>query len=135
MARTSATMAISATIGIIVIVVVIGLACVSQGEFRDAMVYQTEQQLLTIAKTTARSVEGFVTMHAEALQTMARDSLLQKERQTAVSHALAEPGYGRLELFYEVHKKDVDAICLLDAQGMLLHRSPPRKGTGSEGRK
>ncbi|MDY6954775.1 MAG: PAS domain S-box protein, partial [Thermodesulfobacteriota bacterium] len=135
MARASATMAISATIGIIIIVVVIGLACVSQGEFRDAMVYQTEQQLLTIAKTTARSVEGFVTMHAEALQTMARDTLLQKERQRAVSHALAEPGYGRLELFYEVHKKDVDAICLLDGQGMLLHRSPPRKGTGSEGRK
>jgi len=134
-AKAPVTMVISTAIGIVVIVVVIGLAYVSQGEFKDAMVYQTEQQLLAIAQTTARSVEGFVTMHSDALQTMARDTLLQADKQTAISHDLAALGYSRLELFYEVHKKDVDAIFLLDAQGMLLHRSPPREGNGSEHRK
>jgi len=129
------TVAIGIVIGAVVIAVVLGLAYVSQREFRDTMVYQTEQQLLTIAKATARSVEGFVTLHSEALQTMAQETLFQAEKGTAASRDLADLGYSRLELFYEVHKNDVDAIRLLDARGDLLHRSPPRKGSGSEGRK
>ncbi|MDY6836387.1 MAG: ATP-binding protein [Thermodesulfobacteriota bacterium] len=135
MIRTSVTVAIGIVIGVVVIAVVLGLAYVSQREFRDTMVYQTEQQLLTIAKATARSVEGFVTLHSEALQTMAQETLLQAEKGTATSRDLADLGYSRLELFYEVHKNDVDAICLFDARGVMLHRSPPWQGNGSEGRK
>jgi PAS domain S-box-containing protein len=135
MTKASKTLAIGIVIGVVVIVIVMALAYISQREFKEAMVYQTEQQLLTIAKTTARSVEAFVTLHSEALQSMARDTLLQPEKGAAVAPSAADRDYSRLELFYQVHKKDVDAICLLDGQGMLLHRSPPLKGSGSGGGK
>jgi PAS domain S-box-containing protein len=127
--RPSAAVVMSYLVGLVVIIVVVGLASVSQREFRDTIVYQTQQQLLTIAKTTARSVEDFITIHSEALHAIGRDTLLREERESRVSHDVLVPDYSGLDLFYEVHKKDIDAICLLDAHGVLLHRCPA--GTGN----
>ena len=75
----STKIAISTIVGSVVIIGVICLAYLSQREFRETMVSQTQQQLLTIARTTAASVGELIVTHSEALQTISRDMLLQEE--------------------------------------------------------
>ncbi len=122
--RLSMKVAISIIVSLTTIIAIISVAYLSHTQFKDTMVSQTLQQLLTIAKSTARSVEGFITLHSEALQTISRDTLLQEEIGRRASHNVSGPEHSRLEVFYEVHKKDVEAICLLDSNGIILHRYP-----------
>ena len=46
--------------------------------FEEIVVYQTQQQLLTVAKTTAGRLEEFVTEHAETLKTISLNPALKE---------------------------------------------------------
>jgi PAS domain S-box-containing protein len=116
--------AITIIVSLTTIIVFIYVAYLSHIQFKDTMVFQTQQQLLTIARTTVRSVEEFITLHSEALQTISRDTLLREEIGRRTLNDVSKPEYSRLEVFYEVHKKDIEAICLLDSNGIILHRYP-----------
>ena len=120
----SAKVAISTMAGVALIIVIIYLAYLSQKEFEQTMVSQTQQQLLTIAKATARSLEGFITDHAEALKAVSMNPLFQKEVHEKIIHDKPHTEFCPIKNFYEVHEKDVDALTLLDVNGVMLHRHP-----------
>jgi PAS domain S-box-containing protein len=90
--------------------------------FRATMVSQTQHQLLTIAKATARSVEEFLSMHSETLQAIARDTLAWEQGEGKTSSLVRGGKFDHLAMFYEVRNKDVDAIRLLDSGGVVLCR-------------
>ncbi len=52
--------AMSAMAGVAVIIAIMYLAHLSQKEFEETVVSQTQQQLLTIAKSTAKGLEHFI---------------------------------------------------------------------------
>ncbi|MBW1896412.1 MAG: cache domain-containing protein, partial [Deltaproteobacteria bacterium] len=126
--KTWRKVAVLAIAPLAVIIVVVCLAYLSQIKFRERMVFQTQQQLLTIARTTARSVNEFIAAHSEALQTVARDTLLQEEKGGKILRFLRRAEYSPLEAFYDIHKKDIDAICLLNHAGTILFRYPSVRG-------
>jgi len=103
-----------------VIIIVVCLAYLSQKEFRETMVSQSQQQLLAIANTTARSVEEFMAMHSEELLAAAKEVLSPagsvRDGQTN--------RYSPLQAFYESHKNEIDTIRLLDRTGTLISRYP-----------
>jgi len=122
--RLSAKVAISTMAGVAVIIAIIYLAYLSQKEFEQTMVSQTQQQLLTIAKATARSLERFIAEHAEALKAVSMNPLFQKEVHEKIIHDKPHTEFCPIKNFYEVHEKDVDALTLLDVNGVMLHRHP-----------
>lgn len=111
--------------GLMIIITVACLAYLSQKSIKDAMVSRTQQQLLTIAKTTARSVEDFLTMHSEPLQTIASEALADDRIYPGDAAYLARGTCAHLEIFFKVHHKDLDAIRLFDSSGTLLCRHEP----------
>ncbi len=117
-------MVISSIAGLVVIIICISVAYLSHKRFEETIVSQTQQQLLTIAKTTAYSLEEFIAKHSEALKTIARNPFFQKEVYRNVLHDKPDSGYCLIKTFYEVHENDVDALTTLDANGIMLHRHP-----------
>ncbi|MBW2661366.1 MAG: hypothetical protein JRD93_05125, partial [Deltaproteobacteria bacterium] len=119
---TNMTVAVLATL--LVITVTIYPAYLFQKNFEATLVSQTQQQLLTIAKSTARSLEEFIAEYSKDLKTFARNPLFQEELYRKTLHDKPDSGYCPLKDFYEVHKDDVDALTTLDANGIMLHRHP-----------
>ncbi|MBW2646156.1 MAG: response regulator [Deltaproteobacteria bacterium] len=117
-------MIISSMAGLVIIIICTAVAYLSHKQFSETIVSQTQQQLLMTAKTAAKSLEEFIAKHSEALKTIARNPLFQKELYRKVLHDKPDSGYCLIKTFYEVHENDVDALTTLDANGVLLHRHP-----------
>jgi two-component system cell cycle sensor histidine kinase/response regulator CckA len=110
--------------GLLIMCVIIYLAQLEHKNFKQIVVSQTQQQLLTIAKSTARSLEGFIEEHLDALQTITQNPAFQEEAHSKTLHDKHEGEYCPIKSFYEIHKYDVDALTTLDANGIMLHRHP-----------
>ena len=83
------------------------------------MVFQTQQQLLTIANATARSVEDFMFMHSEELVAAAREVLFPGRTPGRKNFI-----YSLLETYYENHKNDIDTIRVVNQSGNVIYQSP-----------
>jgi PAS domain S-box-containing protein len=103
--------------GVAVIICVIYLAYLSHKAFENTMVFQTQQQLLTIAKSTAISIEEFITYHSDHLKAISTNPLIKDQTGR----------YRLLQVNYESHKDDVDAIYLLDSRGIVVYRYPEKE--------
>ncbi|MBW2646928.1 MAG: response regulator, partial [Deltaproteobacteria bacterium] len=110
--------------GLIIMTVILYLAYLDHKNFEQSVVSQTQQQLLTIAKSAARSLEEFVKEHSESLKTISRNPSLQEEVYRKVLHRKPDNGYCLIKTNYEVHRDDTDALTTLDANGIMLHRHP-----------
>ncbi|MDP3028537.1 MAG: histidine kinase dimerization/phosphoacceptor domain -containing protein [Deltaproteobacteria bacterium] len=114
---------IGAIAGLAGIAILLYTAYLSHREFEETLVSQTQEQLLTVAKTTANRLEEFADHLSRELKIIAKEPVVEeaiknKTRQTE-SH-----GVCLVELFYEVNKGDIDALNILDANGAMLHRHP-----------
>jgi len=92
------------------------------------MVSQTQQQLLTTAQATARSLENFITAHSEVLHVISRSPLFRETIGKKLSRKVSEPEYSELKTFYKIHEKHIGDIGLLDSDGTVLCRYPFLKG-------
>jgi len=113
--------------GVAIIGVIVYLAYLDHRKFEQEIVFQTQQQLLTIATTTARAIEQFIADQLGALKTISMNPLFQEKIHEGIIYNrpdTADTEYCVLKHFFEVHKKNVDAISLVDAEGRLLHRHP-----------
>ncbi|MEW6328336.1 MAG: histidine kinase dimerization/phosphoacceptor domain -containing protein [Thermodesulfobacteriota bacterium] len=109
--------------GLAGIAILLYIAYLSHREFEETLVSQTQQQLLTVAKTTANRLEEFAGHLSRELKILAKEpavkeAIKNKSRQTE-SHGLHQ-----IKFLYEPHKNDVDALTILDARGTMLHRYP-----------
>jgi len=109
--------------GLTAIAILLYTAYLSHREFEETLVSQTQQQLLTVAKTTANRLEEFAGHLSRELKILAKEPAIEeaiknKTRQTE-SH-----GIQALKILYGTHQGDVDALTTLDAGGIMLHRYP-----------
>ncbi|MFH1674614.1 MAG: cache domain-containing protein [Pseudomonadota bacterium] len=115
---------ISSIAALVIIIIFIYLAYLSHKQFEATIVYQTQGQLLAIARTAAKSLEEFIAGYAEALKTIAKNPHFQEELHLKFVHGKPDSKYCLIKTFYEVHKENVDAITVFDANGIMLHRHP-----------
>jgi signal transduction histidine kinase len=119
--RLNTKMTIGVLVGVSVIIAISYLTYLWQKEFETAVISSTQQHLLTIAKATATGLEEYITEHLDVLRAVSKNPLFQELR----------PEYDLLKIFTEEHKKHVDAIYVLDTNGIVLYRYPVRKGKES----
>ena len=71
--------AITAIAGVAILIGIMYVANLSNKGFEKTVVSQTQQELLTIAKAVATSLEEFVMEHSEALTVISKNLLFQKD--------------------------------------------------------
>ncbi|MBU4261567.1 MAG: PAS domain S-box protein [Proteobacteria bacterium] len=108
-----------------VIIAIIYVSYLSHENFRKTVVSQIEQQLQATNEATARGMEEYLAEHLEIFKAFARDPNLQ-QRITAQScpEQISENIYCPIENFYQIHKSEIYALTVFDAQGVLLHGHP-----------
>ncbi len=116
--------AITVIASVAILIGIIYVAYLSNKGFEKTVVSQTQQELSTIAKAVATSLEEFFRGHSEALAVVSNNSLFQKDVYEKKRCDKPETIFCPIKNHYEAHKKDVDAITLLDADGIMLHREP-----------
>ncbi|MBW2610523.1 MAG: PAS domain S-box protein [Deltaproteobacteria bacterium] len=109
-------------VGTVIIITIIYLAFLSHKSFKKTMVSYTYEHLLNVAKSTARSVEAYIIKHMETLHSVAKypffeDHFIDREI---------------LKDVYDLHKKEVEAVYLLDSHGIILHRYPSKEDIGGK---
>jgi len=116
--------AITAIAAVAILISIIYVAYLSNKGFEKTVVSQTQQELLTIAGTVATSLQEFFIDHSNALAVVSNNPLLQKGAYE--KHRCYKPTckFCPIINLYEAYKNDVDALTFLDANGIMLHRSP-----------
>lgn len=114
---------IGAIAGLAGIAILLCTAYLSHREFEETLVSQTQQQLLTVAKTTANRLEEFTDHLSREVKILAKEPVV-KEAIKNKTWQTESHGVCLVELFYEVNKGDIDALNILDANGAMLHRHP-----------
>ncbi|MDD5154318.1 MAG: histidine kinase dimerization/phosphoacceptor domain -containing protein [Desulfovibrionales bacterium] len=111
--------------GLASIAILLYTAYLSHREFEDTLVSHTQEQLLTVAKTTAGRLEEVIGHLSKHLRVLADDSIVQEE---IYKGALCqERRTCPIENFYEGHKGYIDSMVTCDVNGIILHRYPFRE--------
>ncbi len=90
-------------------------------QFEGALVEQTKQQLLLIAKSTATSLRQHMDDHLNSLSELAHDPLFRK-RNLAIP--ATGPEWNRLRSFYEAHRRELESVAIVDTHGRTLASWP-----------
>jgi PAS domain S-box-containing protein len=122
--RPTMKLAITAVAAVAILISIIYLAHLSNNDFERKVVLQKEQELLTIVKTIANNMENYFFDYSKALTIVSNNPLLQIG--VYEKHRCYKPTckFCPFINLYEVYKNDVDALTLLDADGIMLHRNP-----------
>lgn len=108
--------------GLAGIAILLYTAYLSHREFEETLVSHTQEQLLTVAKTTAGRLEEVIDHLSKHLKVLADDSIVQEE---IYNGALCqERRTCPIENFYEGHKGYIDALVACDINGIILRRYP-----------
>jgi two-component system cell cycle sensor histidine kinase/response regulator CckA len=116
--------AIIAIAGVAALISIIYVAYLSNRGFEKTVVSQTQHELSTIADTIATSLEVFFVEHSKALKVISNDPLFQKDIYEKKKCDVSENIFCPIKNLYNANIEDVDALTLLDANGIMLHREP-----------
>jgi len=97
-----------------------------QGNYREATIRQRQQQLQTTTNITANNLENFINKYSENLIVIAKDPVIKAKSCDHLSPHL-DKGYCPLFNLYSVHQNDVNAIILIDKQGIIKVHFPALK--------
>ena len=120
--------AIIGTAGLVILIGIIYLAYSLNKNFEKTVVSQTQQELLTVADAISTGLNEFFNKHSEMLRVISKNPLFQKRVYEKKSCDEPIITFCSIKNLYAINKKDVDALTLLDANGIMLHREPYIKG-------
>jgi len=106
------------------IVLVVYIAWLDHKNYRNERIIQAEENLLTIARSTASSLEAFLEQHSESLKVISLNPLVQYGVHSKIIHDESDIKYCPIKALYEVNKGAVNALTVLDDNGIVLHRHP-----------
>ena len=109
---------------LVLMILIIVMVYLRHKDFAKTVVSQTQQQLLSIAETTANRLEEHIANQSKALRFLATNPQFQKEIHKRITHKKPDDEYCFLKALYEIHKDETDALTALDADGIMLHRHP-----------
>ncbi|MEW5801911.1 MAG: PAS domain S-box protein [bacterium] len=97
-------------------------------KFQNAVVTQTQQQLLTIARTTVSGLEEFFIEYSNALKSISINPLIQEMVAKRITHKESDTDHCPVKDLYEIHRDGVSSLTIFDANGLLLDMHPFIKG-------
>ena len=100
----------------IVIGIFVYLSYLCHKDFEDSTIAQTQEQLLTIAKTMAAGLEEFAKTLAREARILAVETVVQKEIKDRIQQTKQHTC--PIKIFYVAHRDKVDALSTLDANGI-----------------
>ena len=112
------------TIALIVIVIIIRAAYMNFIDYRDSVITQQQDHLLTIAKSISRSLDLFIRDKDNNLSLLAKNPIIVEalnKHSRSASYGLHEE---ILQTFYEEYSNEIDRVLLLDAEGLILYQYP-----------
>jgi signal transduction histidine kinase len=107
-----------------IIFVIIYMTYQTQKKYQDIIVSQTQRQLLTTAKSAAKSLEDFFRMQQGVLKSFASDPLLLTLG--------PDTNYSQLELRYKELKGDIGGFYIISSKGIVTHRYPNKDRVGMD---
>ena len=116
--------AITAIAGVAILIGIIYVAYLSNKGFKKTVVSQTQHELSTIADTIAKILEQFFNERLKTLKIISQDPLLQKDIYEKKKCGRSETIFCPIKNVYKANIEDVDALTVLDANGIMLHREP-----------
>ncbi len=112
------------------VMLIVYFAYLQNRDFRDIIVSQAQSQLLTTAKSTALTLEEFVSEHMNVLNSLSTNNILKelfKHNNLQDNMHLAHI----VNTTYMMHMHDIDALYILDDSGNILLRYPARNRYGT----
>lgn len=104
------------------------LAWLNHRDFEKAMVSQTEEELLSIARSQGQGIEKYIVDINQELVILSADTAIQN----GVAGGIYRPGKKGYSVYLEDSFKDigwlVDAVYLVDIKGRVIDSSPYREG-------
>ncbi len=94
----------------------------SYTDYRDTIVAQQQEQLLTIAKSIARSLELYIEEKTNSLKMIANNPTFQKQLDLLLTNHILESDIYPLKAFYEAQNEEIETISLLDSKGAAIYR-------------
>jgi len=122
--RLSTKMTITTIVGVASIITFIYVINLLNKAFREAIVSQTQQEMLTIVKATSTLLEEFIAEHARSLRVVSMNPLFQERVYEKIKCDTPDDNFCQMRNLYEAHRPDVNALTLLDSNGVMLHREP-----------
>ncbi|MEW6381384.1 MAG: PAS domain S-box protein [bacterium] len=111
--------------GVITASVVIGVSWVlTHRKYQKTVITQIQQQLLTIAKTTASGLEEFITEYSNALKSISINPLVLERVSKRIAHKSSDNTSCPFDALYKIHRYGAGSFTILDANGLVLDRHP-----------
>ncbi len=124
---------------IILFIIILRGIYISHDKFKKFVIHKTQQQLLTVAKTTAGRLEDQMDHFLCDLKNLAEAPEVQEICRKGIRQKANESSYNPLWSLYKIHAHETDALTILDANGIMLYRypfikKPDRKGSHGQAR-
>jgi signal transduction histidine kinase len=112
------------------LLLIILMIWVNHGKYRENLIQQWKEQLHTSSEISSVNIKEYLRKYSENLVLLAKDPLIIR------NSFVNKGGYCPLSAFYQIHHKEIDAILLIDNQGLILNRFPVKvKGESLQGQK
>jgi signal transduction histidine kinase len=116
-------------LGLLIFFIVLSVALIvylferNHKNYRETITNQWRQQLLTTTRISAVNLESYFNEYSKNLTVVSNDPVVQS-RSCRQQNPFFDKNYCPLFNLYNAHKKDIDAIILLDSNGVIVVRFP-----------
>ncbi len=97
------------------------VAYVYHNNFADNQIYQWEQQLLSTLQISSTNLETYIAKHSENLINISHNPVI-KSKDFYSDPTITDSLYCPIKTLYEVSKKEVEALLLIDTTGIIIKR-------------
>lgn len=114
----------SIAVALILIIIIIRIAFITFIDYRDTVISQQQEHLLTIAKAISRSLNLFIEEKVDNLTVLAKDPGVIKDLSKYYDEGIYKTNNDMIKTFYGEYKEEIEKIILLDNKGMIIHQYP-----------
>ncbi len=96
--------------------------------FRDSIIYNQQQNLLTISEMTARSLESYMNEQKLNIEIIAQNYVFQAKVDALIKSTNADFRTDILDIYYKTQQESVQSVEILNMQGVILEKKPAMLG-------
>ncbi len=109
-------------------IIIISLANGSNKKFKEAFILHTLKELSTTVDTIVETLEQHFNERSKTLKIISNNPSFQKDVYEKFAFDKSVEEFCAIRNIYEFNKEYVDALTLIDADGIMLHREPHTNG-------
>lgn len=96
--------------------------------FRDSIIYNEQQNLLTISEMTARSLETYMNEQRLNIEIIAQNYAFQEKVDALIKSKDSNFRTDILDIYYKTQQESVQSVEILDKHGVILEKKPTMIG-------